>query len=179
MWLFAVFMNCVWYDHSVGSGKGVGRRMQAVTVPAVPALVFRGEPWGDFVRGASLMKVRLGEYYLGRAPAVGSYDSAWARIIPELLGDAVAVGALSLPAGCSLDDFGLRVLASSESVSGKVLVPVPCRRPVEEGLYFDWFGARDGYVFEETFGSGGAAELVSTLAVVINDFVRKSAWSVS
>src|ERR1035437_9559242 len=102
----------------MGAGQGKNRRASglqpqlrtknSVMVPAGTA-EFDTEKWNEFVEGGELAKVKLYDYYLGERADENYTNAEHGQVLTELLLDAAAVGALSLPSPYKAEDFQLVV----------------------------------------------------------------------
>src|ERR1035437_5318841 len=106
----------------MGSGKGKTRRAQAIKfddLDAVAEATSDRNKWSKFVEAGHLKGVKIYQYYLGDASRKAYSDVAREKLTRELFIDAVAVGALTLPAKYSAEDFAFRASGQRITISLK------------------------------------------------------------
>src|ERR1039458_9629002 len=102
----------------MGSGKGRTRRVRAATASAgnkTKIVRFRVTPWDEFLKSTGVGLMEISQYYLNKTLQGKKWnrpnltDVECEQILSALFADAVAVGALALPAHCNVDDFRFEV----------------------------------------------------------------------
>src|ERR1039458_345963 len=95
----------------MGSGKGKARRAQVASAAGRAYVAREGQEvkwdvnqWNEFVAGESMKNVMVDEYYLSKGAMKSTLEN-YGVVFSELFADAVAVGAIVLPDGISVDDF--------------------------------------------------------------------------
>ena len=117
----------------MGSGKGKTRRARIVVARAQPApLVFDRGIWDNFVETSGVKTTKLLYYYLGRDPAAWT-NEGYLRATLDMFADAVSVGAIALPSGCSVDDFEFSI--NNEFHSPQVAVALASNPATSEVLF--------------------------------------------
>src|ERR1035437_6868886 len=114
----------------MGSGKGKTRRAKAVAPPTITqGVLYDQRKWREFVGSHELQHVTVRDYYLGGTVSPSAAD--YARMFSELFQDAVAVGAITLPAPYQAEDFTLTIgptahvaLRSQPEIRAKLMQPL-------------------------------------------------------
>ena|ERR1035437_2933334 len=91
----------------MGAGQGKTRRasgLQPTTEPAVIGTMVDERAWKTFVAQSLPPSTKLFSYYLGKDAAT-SESIDYQKLVSELFADAVAVGAVLLPAPLTADKF--------------------------------------------------------------------------
>ena len=102
----------------MGTGRGKTRRASGlqpqlktqgnIYTDGPPTVIFQREKWLEFLRSTGVQSVKLQQYYLGRT-AKDLQSADYEKIVTELFADAVASGALTLPAPHKAEDFKFQV----------------------------------------------------------------------
>lgn len=117
----------------MGSGKGKTRRARIVVARAQPApLVFDRGIWDNFVETSGVKTTKLLYYYLGRDPAAWT-NEGYLRATLDMFADAVSVGAIVLPPGCSVDDFEFSI--NSEGHRPRVAIALTSNPATRQVLF--------------------------------------------
>ena len=98
------------YTHYMGSGQGKSRRVQAVDPwRRAKKEEYKDKNWSEFTKNNGLDDVTLYEYYLGEGASQYSKDDAIAKVLSELLADAIVLGEVALPVPYTAADFEFQI----------------------------------------------------------------------
>ena len=95
----------------MGSGRGKARRVRAVANSSSVRgayILARRQKWLDFINGSGIDNLQIGSYYL-EGPYAAYTIAEYVRMLEGLFSDAVAVGAVVLPAPFASEDFEVNV----------------------------------------------------------------------
>ena len=141
----------------MGSGRGQTRRVQVIAKP--PNVAADELAWQEFVENGKMEDVTLYQYYILRD---GKDLTSWRSTEPvsliiasELFEDMVAVGALTLPDGYDVEDFGFELAKQEPSFLG-TYVEISCKK--KPGVSTPLFSP--DYYFSQSSRMGGETTIV-------------------
>src|ERR1039458_7647981 len=147
----------------MGAGRGLARR--AKSAAATTFSYYDGQTWDDFITIHDLSEINLHEYYgIEKPHHPPKWEEAEQHIVKmatEIINDLVAIDALRLPAGATLDEMKLAV-KTGKSAAGERCQQLQITGP--RGTITAQNHATDClYHWDPQLGSGLCTEIVSNL----------------